>query len=344
MRVQYTTVAFSTVMENKMNIVVVSTDSLKTPPDAYGGIEMQAWLTVRGLSRMGHRVHLVAKEGSRTPPNGNLYPYEGERGLLNAIAELIRNGPVDCFIDETHDKIMTYHYPDLPQISRYEVMSLMGSPKCPVLISEGQRDAKFGGADWPIINQAIDLEQLPFYRGPRDDYLLYMGQKITEKRIDWACEAAAKTEIPLYIHGPGWGQAECHALIRGYELLYPEFIHNEGEIGGVEKLRKMQRAKALIHLPGALNWCEAGAIVVLEALAVGTPCIVSDNGCLPEYVQHGTNGFVVDSVEGAVDAIRRIERIDPAVCAASVAKFDYLTIAKQYDDLCRRVMRGERWR
>ncbi len=326
-----------------MNIVVISTPSLQTPPEAYGGIERQAWLIVQGLSLLGHRVHLIAKEGSHTPANGKLYTYSSDHDLLDAVHKAM-NEAVDCFIDETHDKILSVREPDLPQLTRYEVMSLMGNPKCPVLISEGQRDAKFKGVDWPIVYQSIDFAQLPLYIGQRDDYLLYMGQKITEKRIDWVCEVAAKSELPLFIHGPGWGQPECHALIRGYELLYPEFIHNEGEIGGEEKIYKLQRAKALIHLPGALDWCEAGGIVVLEALACGTPCIVSRNGCLPEYIQHGTNGYVVDSIAEAIDAVRAIDRIDPIVCSASVEKFNYRSQAKRYEELCRRVAHGERWR
>jgi glycosyltransferase involved in cell wall biosynthesis len=326
-----------------MHIVVISTASLRTPPEAYGGIEMQAWLQVKGLSELGHRVDLIAKAGSFIPPNGNLYAYEGDRELHEIIDRIIVE-PVDCFIDETHDKVLSTQYPDLAQITRYEVMSLMGSPHCPVLISKGQRDEKFNGANWPIIYQSIDLSQLPLYIGRRDKYLLYMGQKITEKRIDWACEVAARAELPLFIHGPGWGQPECHNLIGGYQALYPEFIHNEGEIGGSEKIQKMQRAKALIHLPGALNWCEAGGIVVLEALAMGTPCIVSRNGCLPEYIENGRNGFVVDSIQEAVYALTQVDRIDPLVCSQSVEKFDYRQQAKQYEDLCRRAAQGERWR
>lgn len=340
---QYTTAVYSAPYNQKMRIVVISPSSLTTPPEMYGGIERQAWLIVKGLSFLGHHVDLIAKEGSQTPPNGDLYTYSGDHDLMNAVNRAMRHG-VHCFIDETHDKVLSVHEPSLPQITRYEVMSLMGNPSCPVLTSAGQRDAKFGGVDWPIINQSIDVGELPLYVGPRDNYLLYLGQKITEKRIDWACEAAAKTGTPLFIHGPGWGQPECHNLIHGYELLYPELIHNEGEIGGEEKLHKLQHAKALIHLPGALDWCEAGGIVVLEALAVGTPCIVSNNGCLPEYVKHGANGYVVNSIEEAISAIHAIDLIDPVVCATSATKFDYRLQAGQYEDLCRRAARGEQWR
>jgi glycosyltransferase involved in cell wall biosynthesis len=344
MRTQYTTVVPRT---DRMNIVVISPASLCTPPceDGYGGIERQAWLICEGLVRLGHRVTLIAKEGSKRPLRGELITYDGDEDLLNAVDKARTfTTAIDCWIDETHNKILSILMPNLPQITRYEVMSLMGNPKCPVLISGGQRDAKFDGKDWPIIYQSVNLDELPFYEGPRRDYLLYMGQKITEKRIDWACEAAAKTGTPLYIHGPGWGQPECHNLIRGYTMLYPELIHNEVEIGGAEKINKLQHAKALIHLPGALNWCEAGGIVVLEALAVGTPCIVSDNGCLPEYIQDGVNGFVVKSIGEAADAIRKIDRIDPSNCTRSVEKYHYIHQAAQYDDLCRRAARGETWR
>jgi glycosyltransferase involved in cell wall biosynthesis len=327
-----------------MNICVISTSALLTPPTAYGGIEKIAWLTVAGMSLLGHTVHLIAKRGSKTPPNGSLFEIDNDHQVIEICDHLSEKYDTMIFIDESHDKLLSIIRPDYLQISRYQVMSLTGNPRCPVLISKGQRDAKFGGADWPIIYQSIDFDQLPLFPGKREDYLLYLGQKITEKRIDWACEVAAKTKCPLYIHGPGWGQPECHNLIRGYEILYPEYIYNEGEVGGEEKIYKLQHAKALIHLPGALNWCEAGGIAVLEALAVGTPCIVSRNGCLPEYVQNGANGFVVDSIEEAIDAVHYIDNINPIVCAASVEQFNYRSQAKHYEDLCRKAARGERWR
>jgi glycosyltransferase involved in cell wall biosynthesis len=331
-------------MDTKMNLVVISTDALLTPPTAYGGIELQAWLGVKGLSERGHRVHLIAKEGSQVPPNGNLYPYEGNRQLAKAVEDILKTETIDCWIDETHGKILTEMMPELPQLTRYEVMSLMGDPRCPVLISEGQRREKFNNEPWPIIPQAIDLGALPYYVGPRENYLLYAGQKITEKRIEWACEAAIGANIPLYIHGPGWGQKECHDRIAAYALRYPDLIHNEGEIGGKEKLSKLQRAKALIHLPGANGWSEAGGIVVLEALATGTPCIVSGNGCLDQYVQNGLNGFVINSVEEAIDAIRKIDSIDPERCTVGVEEYDYRIVAHHYEALCRRIARGEQWR
>jgi glycosyltransferase involved in cell wall biosynthesis len=343
MRVQYTTVARSQPYKRKeyMNIVVISTDSLLTPPTAYGGIELQAWLIVKGLSGRGHHVHLIAKEGSSAPPNGNLYPYAGNHELAQAIDMISSERSIDCWIDETHDKLLTKWHPELPQITRYEVMSLMGDPRCPVLISKGQRDEKFGGADWPIVYQSIDLDVLPLYGGERDNYLLYMGQKIPEKRVGWACEVAVRSNIPLYIHGPGWN---VDPVIEEYAVKYPALIHNEGEVGGWEKVQKLQGAKALLHFPGARGWCEAGGIVVLEALAVGTLCLVSRNGCLLEYIQPGANGYVVDSIEEAVDALSRIDRIRPEDCRKSVERFDYRKNAVEIEALCQRVARGERWR
>lgn len=323
-----------------MKICVISTNALKTPPDAYGGIELQAWLTVMGLSSLGHTVHLIAKEGSETPPRGALFIYGSDNDLWKVVSHVDWTQRPDCWIDETHNKILTGMHPEFPQLSRYEIMSLMGNPHCPVLISEGQRHEKFNDASWPIIPQSIDLDVLPLYTGQRENYLLYLGQKIREKRVGWACEIAVRTNTPLYIHGPGWS---IDPEIEEYARKYPDLIHNEGEVGGAEKLEKLQHAKALLHFPGAMGWSEAGGIVVLEALAVGTPCVVSRNGCLPEYMGQ-QNGFVADSVEEAIDAIQKVDSIHPEDCRKSVEKHDFRIVAHQYEEVCQRIILGERWR
>ena len=84
----------------RSKICVISTASLQTPPTAYGGIELQAWLTVKGLSCLGHTVHLIAKEGSQIPPNGILQTYSGDKDLLSAVVLLLgRVGRPDCILD-----------------------------------------------------------------------------------------------------------------------------------------------------------------------------------------------------------------------------------------------------
>jgi len=326
----------------KMKICVISTSALCTPPtdDGYAGIERMAWLAVRGLSELGHTVHLIAKTGSGTPPNGKLFEIEDDKRALSIADMLSREFGVEAYLDESHDKLLSIYRPEYKQLSRYEVMSATGNPRCPVLISEGQRREKFNDAPWPIIPQSIDLESLPLYEGERDEYALCLTQKIREKRVPWACEVAVRTNTPLYIHGPGWS---VDPEIERYSDSRPDLIHNEGEVGGAEKLQKLQHAKALIHLPGALGWSEAGGIVVLEALATGTPVIVSRNGALPSYVVQEKNGFIVDSVEEAVDALGKIETIRPEDCRKSVERFDYRRNALLCEALLKRVIAGEQW-
>src|SRR3990167_6945764 len=139
-------------------------------------------------------------------------------------------------------------------------MSMMGTGLNLVCISHGQAKDKFRQYESVVIHYGLYLDEYPMYTGRRDDYLVYLGQLIPEKRIEWACEVSLATKRPLYIYGPGWGPAEYHDLLRDYESKSNGLIQIRGEIGGQEKIEILQHAYALIHPVGAIGWCEAGAI------------------------------------------------------------------------------------
>src|SRR4030067_787333 len=102
-------------------------------------------------------------------------------------------------------------------------------------------------------------------------------------------------------------------MLHDYQERFSHLISMNSDIGGQDKIRALQHAYALIHPVGALNWCEAGAIVVLDALAVGTPCLVSDNGCLPEYVDDIV-GCCSGDLETLKRAVPRMGDISPYTC------------------------------
>src|SRR5512135_3600282 len=127
-----------------MKLCVISTASLLTPPTDYGGMELEAYLMVKSLQERGHTVSLIAKTGGSYAPNGALYEVNDER----EIPDLFRRGIIsrenlDAVIDFSHDKTFSMAFPEFPQLSNYQVMSKTGAGICPVLISDGQRIAKF---------------------------------------------------------------------------------------------------------------------------------------------------------------------------------------------------------
>lgn len=327
-----------------MQLAVISAPILKTPPDDYGGMEGRAWCLADGLAKLGHNVALFAKAGSGTPPTpGLLVTYADERQLPE-VSDMFRD-KIDCWLDLTHDKVLSSERPNLPAISNHQVMSLMGSGVNPVFISQGQKDEKFPGVEGPVIHYGLDLGEYPFYDGPRDDYLLYMGQMIPEKRIHVAIEVAIAANVPIRAYGPWWGPPEYHDKLRELERLYPALVSLNDSIGGAQKTGALQRARALIHLPGDRDWCEAGAIVVLEALAVGTPVICSPNGCLVEYLNVPESpGVLVTNLDDAVQAVESVTGILPSVCRKRVEEhFTQKRFALEYAILASRVRDGLRW-
>lgn len=324
----------------EVNIVVVSTAAMLTPPINYGGMELEAYLLVKGLEERGHTVRLVAKTGSYTP-SGGLVEINNEEEIPQ---KYIGIACADAYIDMSHSKILSHTHPELPLMEQYQIMTMNGIGKNPVLISKGQRDAKFPNIECEIIYQHIDFNAYtPNYEQPKP-YFLTMAQIIEEKRIDWSIKVALLTDSELHVFGPWWGDANYAESIKYMAQGIPK-IQLRGPIGGADKLRELREARALLHFPGAKGFCEAGSIIVLEALASGTPVIASRNGVHPEYIFPGINGYLVDSVQDAVDIIKAgwVEKINRIDCRLSVDKYHYPNMAEQYERLCQRVASGERW-
>jgi glycosyltransferase involved in cell wall biosynthesis len=109
-----------------------------------------------------------------------------------------------------------------------------------------------------------------------------------------------------------------------------------GSVGGAARSETLGSARALLHL---INFDEPFGLSVVESLASGTPVIATNRGSMPELVEHGVTGFLVDSVEKAAEAIERIGEIDRAACrAAVVARFTVDRMADRYLDLYRLIV------
>ena len=109
-----------------------------------------------------------------------------------------------------------------------------------------------------------------------------------------------------------------------------------GPLGGAARAKALGSARALLHL---INFVEPFGLSVVEALASGTPVIASNRGSMPELIDHGVTGFLVNSVDEAVEAIGRISEINRAACRAAVsARFTVDWMADRYVELYRSLL------
>lgn len=316
-----------------MKILCVSTAAICTPPseDGYGGMEREMDWLIRGLTELGHTCEVLAKTDSRA---GTLFA-DDEKDFPELVADRIDG--YDIVIDFSHDKMVGRRWPDKPQINTYQVMTV-GHRVNPVFISRGQRD--YIGIDGPVIYYGIDLEVYPPNYDERKDYLLYIGSLITEKRPHWVAELAKKTGYKAIIAGPAW-QPEYWEVLDGLREM--EHVTVLDEVAGDEKLELIRNAAALVHPVGGKGWVEAGAIIVLEALACGTPVIASVNGCLPEYIHENINGFLGVNVPEMMLGMNKLWNITPKRCRLSVSNFNYLRMAEDYESLAKEVLKGKTW-
>jgi len=319
------------------SILVVSTASILTPPERYGGMEKMADYLSRGLSFLGHHVQVVAKTGSTNP--FVIATAKDEKDFPDAIANVIDE--FDIVIDLSHDKQIGRTFPEMPQLNVYQVMSV-GHRVNPVFISSGQkRHTRLNG---PVVHYGLRLEDYPVNAGARDDYLLYMGSIIPEKRVEWAIEVALKMGRPIKIAGPHWEPDYWTGVIT--PLLKAEGVDYVGDVGGDRKLELLQRAFALIHPVGGLNWVEAGAIVAQESNAVGTPVVSTTNGCLPEYIINGENGYMSDTPDGMIKAMGpMLEGRGPnwLSCRKATAPRNWFKMSIDYHNLTEDVLKGQNW-
>jgi glycosyltransferase involved in cell wall biosynthesis len=178
------------------------------------------------------------------------------------------------------------------------------------------------------VHHGVPADLLPF--SSRDSgYLAFVGRISPEKRVDRAIAIAQRAGLPLKI------AAKVDAADKPYfasdiePLLHAEGVEYLGEIGEIEKGRLLGGARALLF---PIDWPEPFGMVVIEALACGTPVVAWGVGSVPELIEHGTTGFVVDSIDRAAAAVRAAEGIDRHGCRRSFERrFTATRMARDYE-------------
>ncbi|MFL5303757.1 MAG: glycosyltransferase family 4 protein [Polyangia bacterium] len=347
-----------------MRIAQVSPLYESVPPKLYGGTERVVYFLTEALLDLGHDVTLFASGDSRT--RARLIPTVPTALRLDAnCRELI--APHVQLIEEVMRRahefdVIHFHvdYFGFPLASRSSVPHLTTQhgrldipeleplfrlfPNEPqVSISDAQR-GPLGFANWAgTVYHGLprDIYRLQPERG---SYLAFLGRISPEKGVDHAIEIAQRLDMPLKIAAKIGKPEQAYYEQEIKPLLADPRIEFVGEIGEAEKQEFLGNASAMLF---PVEWPEPFGLVMIEALACGTPVVAFRRGSIPEIIQDGVSGFVVDSVEEAVAATPRAIEIPRAQCRAYFeARFlaermarDYLAI---FESLCE-VERDSRW-
>jgi glycosyltransferase involved in cell wall biosynthesis len=183
------------------------------------------------------------------------------------------------------------------------------------------------------IHHGIPIEAFPFDPAGSDD-LLFFGRIHPDKGAAEAIAAARASNRRLDLYGivqdAGYHQREVEPACRVASVSY------HGAVGGAARLAALGGARALLHL---INFDEPFGLSVIEAMACGTPVIATRRGAMPELIEDGVTGFLVESVAEAVAAIDRIGEIDRAAVRAAVkARFTVDRMADAYLALYRQIL------
>jgi glycosyltransferase involved in cell wall biosynthesis len=311
-----------------MRIAVLAPAWFAVPPTGYGGIEWIVSLLADGLVDAGHDVTLFASGDSRTRAKlAAVFPEAPSRQigrtfweLRHALSCYVRAGDFDVISDHTGmlgatlaatvstPVAHTVHGPlDGEPGEIYEVISRIAPRVGLISISMNQRKPK-PHLNW-IANchNALDFSVYPV-KPHRGDYLLFLGRLSPDKGAHRAVAVAMETGLPLKIAGKLQEPKEREYF---HELVEPHLVDGIeylGEVTHGEKVELLQNARATLF---PIEWEEPFGLVMIESMACGTPVIATRWGAVPEVIDDGRSGIIVDNYTEIPAALERADQLDP---------------------------------
>ncbi len=311
-----------------MRIAVLAPVWFAVPPTGYGGIEWVVSLLADGLVDAGHEVTLFASGDSHTKAELSYVFREAPSRqigrtyweLQHALSCFARADEFDVINDHTGmlgaslgatvstPAVHTVHGPlDGEPGEIYEVISRVAPKVGLISISMNQRKPK-PDLNW-IANcpNALDFSVYPC-KPHRGDYLLFLGRLSPDKGAHRAVAVAMETGLPLKIAGKLQEPKEREYF---HELVEPHLVDGIeylGEVTHGEKVELLQNARATLF---PIEWEEPFGLVMIESMACGTPVIATRWGAVPEVIEHGRSGIIVDNYMQIPAALEAADELDP---------------------------------
>jgi len=313
-----------------MKIAQVAPIIERVPPKKYGGTERVVHALTEELVERGHEVTLFASGDSITSATlVSVYP----RALREAkLKDLYGFNVWTLFnigraydraheFDIIHDHNGHISLPTANLSSTPVVLTLHGAftpenrhiykeLRKPYLVTISDAQAVVPNLNYVgRVYNGLYMDHYPF-SDTHEGYLLFVGRISFEKGVHHAIELALNTDIPLII------AAKVDDVDRPYFHEYVEPYLSEkitwiGEVDETQRNELMSKARCFLH---PVTWREPFGLTLVEAMACGCPVIAFNNGSIPEIIVHGKTGYVVNSIEGMIDAVYMVDKINRADC------------------------------
>lgn len=342
-----------------MRILLTADPELPVPPGLYGGVQRLVAQWIGELRRHGHQVGLVARAGSTTACD-SFYPWPGRTSqdpldtLRNTFALLRAARAFRADVVHSSSRllytwplllagtpvVMTYHR--LPGLRQIRVARRLGRRIIFTGVSDfiTARGLK-GGGNWRAVPNSVDLAGLTFRpQVPDDAPLVFLSRIDADKGAHLAVQIARASGVTLLLAGNHSSDANAARYWReqvapwvdGHQIRYV------GPVDDQDKDLLLGRARALL-VPTQCD--EAFGLVFAEALACGTPAIGTRRGAVPEIIDPGVTGFLIDTVAEGVAAVQRISSLSRLACRQAVeARFTLPQSVSAYESVYREFFSG----
>ena len=325
-------------------------------PDPPGGAEQVLAQCDRALVAAGHRSLVIAPAGSTVAGELVTIPAvpadiaDADRGtaqaaVRDAIARVLATERIDLIHLHGLDFAEYLPAPGPPVVATlhmppdwYAPGALSPTRPRTWLVPVSAHQAGRAGPGVALLAPITNGVDTDAYRPglAKRDFTVVLGRVAPEKGFHTAVAAARQADVPLVAAGKLFGYPEHqHYFV---EQVRPRLDGRRrfiGPVAGAAKRRLLAQARALL-VPSTAP--ETSSLVAMEAMASGTPVIAFRSGALPDIVEHGVTGFLVDDAAGMADAIGQLDRIDPAACrAAALSRFSVRRTTRAYLDLYERL-------
>jgi glycosyltransferase involved in cell wall biosynthesis len=344
---------------NKLRIAQLAPLWIPIPPRTYGGIELILSELTEELVKQGYDITLFASGDSET--SAKLVPViekaiwlEHEAKNPHASVMKMIKEVFERFyeFDVIHNHFNFFMFPlalrlDCPRflttihrpVDKQYAEAIKSYDKVKfIAISEDHKRSmeEFGISICGVVYNGIDPSRYEFNKTPHD-YLLYLGRLNREKGVLSAIDVAKAAGKHLVIAGNSVGNSEWSFFLHELQpSLNGDNISFRGQVNFQEKIELLKNAKALLF---PIDRREPFGVVMIEAMACGTPVIAFRKGSVPEIVEHGRTGFVADTREEMKSVIDRLAEIDREECRRVVEeKFSLSQMVEHYKKIYEKIV------